>query len=315
LLTNAPHIKISGTGSYVPTRVVTNKELEKNSPTNALWVEENLGIVERHVAEEGQFTSDLAFEASLKAIDASGITVDDIGLIIVATASPDRKAPSTACILQNKLKQTNNCPAFDVSAVCSGFIYALTLASQAIELGSINYALVVGADTFSKITDWTRRDCVFFGDGAGAVVLSRRTEPGLFKSKLQADGNGMDSFTVYPYDPYFTMSGKDVYNTGTEVLSTAIKSVLKEANLSTEQISCVIPHQPSIRVLKRTSELLQVDFDKIKRNMNLYANTAGATVPLLLDEVVRRKEISTNDIVVFAAVGSGWTWGAAVYKW
>lgn len=315
MIVSCPHVRIIGTGSYAPDRVVTNAELERTSPTNAAWVEENLGIRERRVAHEGQFASDLACEAAFRAIDAAGISVNDIGLIVVATATPDRKAPSTACILQQKLGITNRSPAFDIAAVCSGFVYGMTLAAQSVELQACNYALVVGVDTFSRITDWKDRNCVFFGDGAGAVVLGRGKTSGLFSSLLRADGRGMDSFTVYPYDSTFTMDGKAVYDTGTVVLPEAVREILALNKLSAEDVSLVVPHQPSVRVLRKTAEQLEIPIEKVKMNMDRYANTAGATVPLLLDEVRRKGEIAPNSTMVFAAVGSGWTWGAAVYRW
>ena len=206
---SAPHVRITGTGSYVPERVVTNEELEKTSPTTAAWVKENLGINERRVvSSDGEFTSDLALRAAVKALESANLKPNDIDLIIVATATPDRKAPSTACILQEKLGVTNNSPAFDLAAVCTGFVYAMSLGAQSVESGSCKNVLVVGVDTFSTITDWNKRDCVFFGDGAGAVILSRSSTPGLFSSVLKADGSGKDNFTVYPYDKYFTMNGK-----------------------------------------------------------------------------------------------------------
>jgi 3-oxoacyl-[acyl-carrier-protein] synthase-3 len=316
MFVSAPHVKIIGTGSYVPDRVVTNEDLEKISPTKAAWVKENLGILERRVVElEGQFTSDIAFQAAVNALKSANLQPNDIDLIIVATATPDRKAPSTACIVQEKLGITNNSPAFDISAVCSGFVYAMSLGAQSIEAGSCKNALVIGADTFSTITDWTKRDCVFFGDGAGAAVLTRGTTLGKFSALLRAAGSGKDNFTVFPYDKCFTMNGKAVYETGTQVLPEAIKEVLAKSNLTTKDISVVIPHQPSIRVLTKTAELLEIPVEKVKMNMSSYANTAGATVGLLLDEVNKRGEIKKGDIVVFAAVGSGWTWGAMVYEW
>lgn len=316
MFVSAPHVQIAGTGSYVPERVITNEELERTSPTKADWVKENLGIQERRVvSSDGEFSSDLAFKAALKALESAKLQPNDLDLIIVATATPDRKAPSTACILQEKLGVTNNSPAFDIAAVCSGFVYAMSLGAQSVESGSCKNVLVVGVDTFSTITDWNKRDCVFFGDGAGAVILSRNSTPGLFSSVIKADGSGKDNFTVFPYDKFFTMNGKAVYETGTQVLPAAIREVLAKNNLSTKDIAYIIPHQPSVRVLTKTADLLEVPVEKVKMNMHLYANTAGATVALLLDEVNRSGVLKSGDHVVFAAVGSGWTWGAAVYKW
>ncbi len=309
-------IKIAGTGSFAPSKVVTSEELANKLGSNVDWIYSNLGIVERRIAAADEFSSDLGAEAAKNAIKSAGLAPNDIDLIIVATATPDRRAPSTACLIQEKLGVSNRCPAFDMNAVCSGFLYAMTLGFQLIESRAYRNVLVIGVDTFSKITDWNRRDCVFFGDGAGAVVL--QSAPGsssFFSSKLFADGSGKDCFTVYPGDPFFTMDARAVYETGTTVLTQAIREVLAANGLSVADVSAVIPHQPSVRVLKRTSELLDIPFSKFKTNMDKHANTASATVPLLLDQVNGRGELRSGDTVVFAAVGSGWTWGAAVYKW
>jgi 3-oxoacyl-[acyl-carrier-protein] synthase-3 len=309
-------IKIVGTGSAVPDRVVPNAELVERGHSNDIWIRENLGIAERRIAAPGQFTSDLAAEAARRAMEDAGIAPDDVDAIIVATATPDRSAPSTACIVQHKLGITNRCPAFDLSAVCSGFLYALSVGSQFIQSGIYTNVLVIGADTFSRITDWDRRDCVFFGDGAGAVVLKRvKTEDGFFCFELFADGSGQDNFTVHPGDTTFTMNPKAVYETGTTVLPATLKDILSRHQLQPMDISHLIPHQPSVRVLRKTAESLGIPIERVCMNMDRYANTAGATVPLLLDEAVRSGRIKDGDLVAFAAVGSGWTWGAALYRW
>jgi 3-oxoacyl-[acyl-carrier-protein] synthase III len=309
-------ICIAGTGSYAPTNVVTNTELTKRVATTEQWILENLGIRERRVVSEGQQTSDLATKAALNALESAGLQPNDIDLIVVATATPDRKAPSTACLVQHKLNVTNGCPAFDLHAVCSGFLYAMSVGSQFIQSGIYKNVLVIGADAFSTITDWGRRDCVFFGDGAGAVVLQRtQDDAGFFSFELYADGRGQDHFTVFPQDKYFTMNGKAVYETATTVLPQAISSLLSRHSLSPKDISILIPHQPSVRVLRKTAEILDIPIDRVCMNMDRYANTAGATVALLLDETVRRGAIRAGDLVAFAAVGSGWTWGAALYRW
>jgi 3-oxoacyl-[acyl-carrier-protein] synthase-3 len=309
-------IKIAGTGSYVPSKIVTSAELASKLGSDVDWIYSNLGIVERRIANDEEFSSDLGAQAARGAISSAGLNPNDIDLIIVATATPDRRAPSTACIIQEKLGISNRCPAFDLNAVCSGFLYAMTLGFQLIESRAYKNVLVIGVDTFSKITDWNRRDCVFFGDGAGAVVL--QSAPGsasYFSSKLFADGTGKNCFTVFPGDPFFTMDARAVYETGTGVLTQAVKDILSENNLTIDEVSAVIPHQPSVRVLKRTSELLGIPFSKFKTNMDKHANTASATVPLLLDQVNKRRELNSGDTIVFASVGSGWTWGAAVYRW
>lgn len=307
-------IKVSGTGSYAPPKVVTNEDLAARVDTTPEWVFNNLGIKERHVSD-GELTSDLASKAAAKAIAAAGIDKEDIGLIIVATSTPDRKAPSTACIVKNKLGIKNHSPAFDLAAVCSGFVYALNLAATQIQVGSCKKALVIGADCFSSITDWDRRDCVFFGDGAGAVIVEAAEGDTFYHGRSFSETECVDNFTVYPEDKTFTMNAKAVYETGSKVVPAAVKQVIEECNLEISDISCIIPHQPSKKLLTSAADNLGIDFSLIKTNMERYANTSGGTVPILLDETVRAGEIKSGDIVVFAAVGSGWTWAASVMKW
>ena len=234
----------------------------------------------------------------------------------MATATPDRKAPSTSCLVKRNLGIKNDCPAFDISAVCSGFMYALSIASNMLKSGTYKKALIIGADTFSKITDWDRRDCVFFGDGAGAIILeSSEYEKALFSSMIFSETSNTDHFTVYPEDQHFTMNGSAVYETATKVLPKTIKALLDKNNLSVDEVTHVIPHQPSIKILQKTSELLNIPFEKFHTNMHEYANTSGATIPILLDEVIKSNILKLDDIIVFAGVGSGWTWGAGVLRW
>jgi 3-oxoacyl-[acyl-carrier-protein] synthase-3 len=287
-----------------------------NLPTSPEWIVETLGIRERCIAEPEEYTSDLAARAGLNAISSAGLEPNEIDLIIVATSTPDRKAPSSACIAQAKMGIRNGCAAFDVAAVCSGFLYGITIAGQFIQNGTYERVLVIGADTFSKITDWNHRDCVFFGDGAGAVVLERKDrENGLFSSILLADGAGMNHFTVHPGAAYFTMNGKVVYQTATTILPECIRQILCMNRLGLEDVSMIIPHQASAHVLKRTAEVLNVPFSRMQTNLESCANTAGASVPLLLDQVNRRGLIREGNLLLFAAVGAGWTWGACLYRW
>jgi len=323
------NVKIIGTGSYVPDTIYTNEYLETIIATSASWIFENLGIKERRIASENEATSDLAWRAGEKAIENAGLTKDDIDLIIVATATPDRLAPSTACIVQHKLK-AYNAVAFDISAVCSGFLFGMSVASQYIASGVYDNVLVIGADTFSKITDWTRRDAVFFGDGAGAAVISHSNVNGGFLAyRLYSDGRGKDNFTIpaggseFPSSMktieekkhFFQMNGKAVYETGTVVLPEAINQVLADTGLTINDIDLMIPHQPSIKILQKTAEVIGLPFEKMMTNMDKYANTSGGTLPILLDEVNRAGKIKPGNLVLFAAVGSGWTWGAAIIKW
>lgn len=322
------NVKIIGTGSFVPEQVYTNEFLENKVNTNSEWIVQNLGIKERRIAYENQSTSDLASEAALKAIQNANLNADEIDLIIVATATPDRLAPSTACIVQDKIKAYNSV-CFDISAVCSGFLYAMSVASQFISAGTYNNVLVIGADTFSKITDWTRRDCVFFGDGAGAAVLTHCDNGGFIGFRLYSDGRGKWNFTIpgggseNPASEkvineklqYFQMNGRAVYETGTKVLPQAINQVLSDTGLSIDDIDLMIPHQPSIQILKDTAKIIGLPWEKVKTNMDKYANTSGGTIPILLDEVNQAGLLKKDSKILFAAVGSGWTWGASIIKW
>lgn len=323
------NVKIIGTGSYVPEKIYTNKYLETIVDTNAEWIENTLGIKERRIASENQATSDLAFQAGKKAIENANLVKNDIDLIIVATSTPDRSCPSTACFVQDKLK-AYNAVVFDIAAVCSGFLYGMSVASQYIASGVYDNVLVIGADTFSKITDWTRRDCVFFGDGAGAAILSHANDDeGFLAYRLYSDGRGKYHFTVpaggseKPASKetvekglhYFQMNGGEVYKTATEVLPQAINKVLEDTGLSINDIDLMIPHQPSIGILKKTAEIIGLPFEKVMTSMDKYANTSGGTVPIMLDEVNRSGKLKPGMNILFAAVGGGWTYGATIIKW
>jgi 3-oxoacyl-[acyl-carrier-protein] synthase-3 len=309
-------VSIKSTGSYVPARILTNEEIVGGLPTSPEWIVQTLGIRQRHVADPEEYTSDLAARAGLSAIASAGLEPNEIDLIIVATSTPDRKVPSSACMAQNKMGIRNGCPAFDVAAVCSGFLYAITIAGQFIETGVCEHALVIGADTYSKVTNWNDRSCVFFGDGSGAVVLEKDHRlNGMFSSILFADGEGMNDFTVYPADEYFTMNGRAVYEKATAALPDCIRQILCLNGLGLEDVSMIIPHQASAHVLKRAAEILNVPYSRMQTNLECYANTAGATVPLLLDQVNRRGLIHKDDLLLFAAIGAGWTWGATLYRW
>lgn len=324
------NVKILGTGSYVPEKVYTNEYLETLVPTNSDWIFQNVGIKERHIVSDGENTSDLAARAGLRAVENAGLLVEDIDLIIVATATADRKAPSTAAIVQHKMG-AKNAVAFDITAVCSGFLFGMSVASQYIASGVYEHVLVIGADTFSRITDWTRRDCIFFGDGAGAAILGiSNVKEGFLAYRLYTfTEEKMFGFTVpgggseIPLNEknindglqYFQMDGHAVYESATKVLPVAIQQVLEDTGLSIDDIDMMIPHQPSIRILQKTAEIVGLPFEKVRHNMEKYANTSGATIPILLDELNRAGEIKKGDIILFAAVGSGWTYGASIIKW
>ena len=309
-------MKITGSGSFAPETRVTNLDLSERIDTNDEWIFKNLGIRSRRISSPDCYTSDLATRAAENAFFSSGIDREAIDLIIVATATPDRKAPSTACIVKRNLGIKNACPAFDIAAVCSGFMYAMSIAGNMLSSGVYKKALVIGGDTFSKITDWNRRDCVFFGDGAGAVILEATAdENALLSTLIFSECSDTDHFTVYPQETFFTMNGKAVYETATKVLPDTIKAILDKNNIHIDEVSHVIPHQPSIKILEKTSELTNIPFHKFHTNMHEYANTSGGTIPILLDEVIKSGKLKKNDIIVFAGVGSGWTWGAGVLRW
>jgi len=324
------NVKIIGTGSYVPEKILTNKELESMVKTNDAWIQETLGIKERRIASKHECTSDLASRAAINAISDAGLTVDDIELIIVATATPDRKAPSTAAIVQDKIKAYNSA-AFDIAAVCSGFLFAMSVGSQYIASGVYNNVLIIGADTFSKITDWNRRDAVYFGDGAGAAVLSSgNVTEGFLAYRLYTDSSHLKyGFTIegggseFPINEelirnkqhFFTMDGRAVYESAIRVLPKAINQVLVDTGLSIDDIDLMIPHQPSIKILKTTAEIIGLPFEKVMTNMHKFANTSGGTIPILLDEVKKAGKLKKGSIILFAAVGSGWTYGASIIKW
>lgn len=318
---------IKGTGSYAPKNVVKNDFFESVGSSDK-WIYENLGIKERRIST-GETTSDLAYQAGLIAIQDAGLQVEDIDLIIIATATPDRLAPSCACFVQEKLK-ASNAVAFDISAVCSGALFATATAVQYIKSGMYKNVLVIGADTFSTITDWNRRDAVFFGDGAGALVLSHTTQDKGFQDFiLKTDGTGKEHFTIPAGgsekptsidtlnggEHYFKMNGSQVYKTAIDVVPKCIDEILSKNNCSIDQIKYLLPHQPSIRILQEVARRVGLPFEKVKTNMDRYANTSGGTIPIILDETLKENTFETGDLLLFAAVGAGWTWGTALYKW
>jgi 3-oxoacyl-[acyl-carrier-protein] synthase-3 len=318
---------IRGTGSYAPDNVVKNDFFDSLGSSDE-WIFKNLGIRERRIST-GQTTSDLAALAGQRAIENAGLPPHDIDLIVVATATPDRPCPSCASFVQEKL-EARNAVAFDIAAVCSGALFSIATAVQFIRSGMYKNVLVIGADTFSIITDWNRRDAVFFGDGAGAMVLSQTTQDkGFLDFLLHTDGRGKEHFsvpaggseqptsiqTVNEGQHFFQMNGKEVFKTAVDVVPTCITELLTKNDVAIEDIKCMLPHQPSIRILQEVARKIGMPFEKVKTNMDRYANTSGGTIPIVLDEVHRNGEFSDGDLLLFAAVGAGWTWGAALYRW
>ena len=320
-------IIITGTGSYLPRRILSNKEIEKSVPTSDRWIQDNLGIITRRIADDNEVTSDLALEASLNALSSAGISPKDIDAIIVATSTPDRVSPSTACILQDKLG-VHGCCAFDINAVCTGFVYGLSIASAMIFQNQFKKILLVGAETYSRITDWTSRECVYFGDGAGAVIVER-SDGGFFDFDIGSDGSGKDYFTVlgggseHPasYDTikdkkhYFSMDGSKIFDFATSVLPKSINGILKKNNIKPSDIKLMIPHQPNIKILKKVSKDTNIPVDKVQICLDKIGNTAGASIPIALDWAVRDKKIKSGDLILMTAVGSGMTWGSIIMRW
>lgn len=320
-------IKITGTGSYLPSRILTNSQIAENAETSDEWVKKNLGIESRRIASENEVTSDLAYYASLRAINSAGIKASDIDAIIVATSSPDRISPSTACILQDKLG-AHGCCAFDINAVCTGFVYGLTLASTMLSNNQFRKILLVGAETYSRITDWDDRQCVYFGDGAGAVIVERN-ENGFFDFDLGADGSGKEYFTVrgggseHPADyntvedglHYFDMIGRKIFEFATNALPKSIKEVLSRNSITPDEVGIVLPHQPNINILKKVAKDTGVPMSKVQICLDKIGNTAGASVPIALDWALRDGKILAGDLILMTAVGSGMTWGTAVMRW
>ena len=319
--------RITGTGSYLPPRRVTNDDFvaqlaERGIETSDQWIVERTGIRARHFAERDVASSDLALEAARKAIEAAGITAEDIDLIIVATSTPDMVFPSTAAILQGKLG-IHGCPAFDVQAVCSGFVYALTVADSMLKSGVANRALVIGAEVFSRILDYNdRTTCVLFGDGAGAVVLEASEEPGILACDLHADGRHVDSLCVPGNvyggqilgDPLLKMDGQAVFKLAVGVLEKAARATLEKANMTEADIDWLIPHQANIRIMQSTARKLKLSMDKVIVTVDQHGNTSAASIPLALDHGVRSGQIKPGQTLLLEGVGGGFAWGAVLLK-
>jgi len=312
--------RIAGTGSYLPPRVMTNAEFAARLDTSDAWIRERTGIVQRHIAEKSQGSSDLALHASTRALQAAGLEASQIDLIIVATSTPDYIFPSTACLLQAKLG-VKGCPAFDVQAVCSGFVYALSTADAMIKSGQYKSALVVGAEVFSRILDWNDRGtCVLFGDGAGAVVLCSSEKPGIHASVLHADGSQVDLLSVpgnvcggaIVGSPYLQMNGQGVFKFAVRVLEEAGREALAAAGMQMSDVDWLIPHQANVRILDATARRLGLPPEKLVVTVDHHGNTSAASIPLALDEFVRAGRIRPGHRVLMEGVGGGFTWGASL---
>ena len=324
----ARYSRITGTGSYLPPRRLTNADLAaelavKGVETTDDWIVERTGIRARHFAAAGVNCSDLGYEAALRALNAAGVDASAIDLIIVATSTPDMVFPSAACILQNKLG-VSGCPAFDVQAVCSGFVYALVVADAMIKTGTANRALVIGAEVFSRILDFSdRTTCVLFGDGAGAVVLEASETPGILSSDLHADGKHVGILCVPGHvsggqvlgDPLLKMDGQAVFKLAVGVLESAARCALAKANLTEADIDWLIPHQANIRIMQSTAKKLKLPFEKVVVTVDQHGNTSAASIPLALDVAVRSGKIKKGDTLMLEGVGGGFTWGAVLLNY
>lgn len=315
--------RIAGTGSYLPERVLTNFDLEKMVETSHDWIVSRSGIHERHLAAEQELTSDLALQASLRALEAAGLTPQDVDLIIVATTSPDQVFPSTACILQQKLG-VHGFPAFDMQAVCAGFVYALTTAEQFIRSGSSKCALIVGAEILSRLVDWKDRGtCVLFGDGAGAVVLKADDETGILSTQLHADGRYKDILNLpgniadgeIRGTPFLYMDGPAVFKFAVKALGDAAESALTEAGFTRDDLDWLVPHQANIRIIEATAKRLGLSMDKVVVTLANQGNTSAASIPLALDTAVRDGRIQRNQLVLMEGIGGGFAWGSVLMRY
>jgi len=308
------NVTILGTGSHLPSRIVTNEELCEHIDTTPEWVEEKLGIVERRMVVN-ESTADLAYQAAIKTLENSKVDKEEIDLIMVVTSSPDQISPSVACVLHSMLGIERNVPSFDINAVCAGFVYAMSFASTLISSGIYKKILIIASETYSKHTNPYDRNCVFFGDGAGGLVLGT-SENGWAVSDIASNGSGtgMTGFRM-PLSEPFTMIGKEVWEQAVKVLPESIEAVMKESELNASDIKLLVPHQPSINILKLVAEKVGMSLDKVKLVQHKYGNIAGASIPIALDDAFKNGEISKGDKILFSAIGSGWAWGSMVVNY
>ncbi|MFN3702529.1 beta-ketoacyl-ACP synthase III [Thermomonas sp.] len=321
------YARIAGTGSYLPEKVLTNDDLAKMVDTSDEWIAARTGIRERHVAAEGETTSDLGYRAALRALEAAGVAADEIDLIVVGTTTPDLIFPSTACLIQHKLGIAG-CPAFDVNAACSGFIYALTIADKFIRSGAAKTALVIGAETLTRMLDWSDRGtCVLFGDGAGAAVLKADTDTGILSTHMHADGSKKELLwnpvgVSAGFKPEEHNAGVRVMMTGNEVFKHAVKALdavvdeaLESSGLDRGAIDWLVPHQANLRIIEATAKRLAMPMDRVVVTVDRHGNTSSGSVPLALDEAVRSGRVQRGQLLLLEAFGGGFTWGSALLRY
>lgn len=316
------HSRIVGTGSYLPEKILSNADLEKMIDTTDEWIFTRTGIRERHIVAENEFTSDLAVKAALQAIEVAQISPNDIDLIIIATTTPDRTFPSTACLVQEKLGIRNNCPAFDIQAVCSGFVFALATADNFIKSGAAKRALVIGADSMSRITDWTDRgNCILWGDGSGAVVLEASDDVGVISTHLHANGSYADLLMVEKGVSNksglntITMEGNAVFKVAVNTLDAIVDETLEANGMAKSDINWLVPHQANIRILQSTAKKLGMSMDQVVVTVDKHGNTSAASIPLALDVAVRDGRIKRGETILMEAFGGGFTWGSVLMKY
>ena len=319
--------RVVGTGSYLPEKVLTNDDLARMVDTSDEWIRTRTGIRERHVAAEGETTGDLGYHAAIRALEAAGVQVGEVDLIVVGTTTPDLVFPSTACLIQHRLGAVG-CAAFDVNAACSGFIYALSVADKFIRSGDARTALVIGSETLTRMVDWTERtSCVLFGDGAGAVVLKADTETGILSTHLHADGSKKEllwnpvgvSVGFRPEEPNagvrISMSGNDVFKYAVKALDSVVDETLAANGLDKRDVDWLIPHQANLRIIEATAKRLDMPMDRVIVTVDRHGNTSSGSVPLALDEAVRSGKVQRGQLLLLEAFGGGFTWGSALLRY
>ena len=318
--------RIAGTGSYLPENIVTNHDLEQRVDTSDQWIRERTGIEQRHIARDGETTVDLAEKAARRALEAAGVAASEIDLIVFATSTPDKIFPSSACILQARLG-IRGCPAFDIQAVCSGFVYALSVADKFIRTGSSRKALVVGAEVFSRIINWDdRATCVLFGDGAGAVVLEANEETGILSTHIHADGQYEDLLhvpcgiaddfeRVKAGEAFVEMKGNEVFKVAVNTLGKIVDETLDANGMQKSDVDWLVPHQANLRIIAATAKKLKLPMDRVVVTVNKHGNTSAASIPLALDTAVRDGRIQRNEVLLLEAFGGGFTWGSALIRY
>jgi len=320
------YARIAGTGHYLPERILTNAELEKMVETSDQWIRDRTGIRERRVAADGQTTCDLAEEAGRRALDAAGVRPEEIDLLIVGTTTPDLVFPATACLVQQRLG-LGECGAFDVNAACSGFVYGLSIASQYIQSGSASKVLVIGAETLTRMLDWTDRStCVLFGDGAGAAVLVADAKPGVLSTHIHANGAHADLLNVevgvsrgFRAEPRgglaVKMKGNEVFKVAVNTLGRIVDETLAHNGVDKHDLDWLIPHQANLRIIKATAKKLDMPMERVIVTVDRHGNTSAASVPMALDEAIRSGKVQRGDLMLLEAFGGGFTWGAALVRY